>query len=833
MPAKKKHKTIKGKVKSLGSPVGSRHQKISIHSTFLKVISFSDLRGFWGLMVAWLVVMAGFFSLRNYNQLLPEGNPFGRLPTEPILLWGFVAMVIFWRLMPPIKEDASDLSPWSARIWFWGFMVLGFVLRMQHPDRPSSIFWDDNYIVTTDIRNIIDYKEHPLLFSSGWREPLFPYLTAFLWVLFPKMTGVYAVNLSTAVIDVVALWASYLLGKEIGGRRMGVLLIGVEAICKAIITQDKIGYGTNTAILACVLATLFFFRVLRKPDLSHFIQWGLALGFGALCYVPYRPWTPVMIGVVCIWVFSDLKERRFNLYRIILGPGLLLAWAFLFLYKNSIISEINNVAIFFTNTVSLLVVGLLFCFCYVKMAIEEHEKNKGFSKLFGWATGVLTTTLVMTPFFLHPHYSTHTSDISVFSKNYAHSTAEGFQNLWNNIFFVHGLMFGQVNDVACMPALGDSFCDFYMAACGFLGLAYFLARPTWIKAYMVALYVVSLVPGVMANAPHSLRLAAVLFPVLLVGAWGLNRLWLAFIQDMPKGGNLFFAVLLILFGAWEMKANAQLIKAWLLHKSADLFISDKAGDELPNHRVYIAPSHSPGFYTGGLDIRSDGKEFLKMNDSNEIDLLPGEGGKDLAILVAGVDTITQKQIETEFPGVVWQKSFIYYQGPTENPFLWCAEIPFDRVKEGDKGLFHVRHTSPWTWKRSCYGRYGLGRGLILYQDRVVHWNDTPPPYSDIDWNNSMRVEGDWNIKTAGTYILKSHTANILWFFLDGKKILEVDHSDGLSIKTYKVNLEPGAHHVELVTAFTWEHRVPTITVIPPGSSTEIPLDDFAANQAEP
>jgi hypothetical protein len=32
--------------------------------------------------------------------------------------------------------------------------------------------------------------------------------------------------------------------------------------------------------------------------------------------------------------------------------------------------------------------------------------------------------------------------------------------------------------------------------------------------------------------------------------------------------------------------------------------------------------------------------------------------------------------------------------------------------------------------------------------------------------------------------------------------------------------------VELVTAFTWEHKVPMVAVKAPGTAAEVPLDEF-------
>lgn len=783
------------------------------------------------LLLAMAVLAAGLFSLPNYNQLLPSGNPFSGLPTRWFLYFSFAALVVLWRFIPTVAENQWDIPPVAARIGFWVFMAIGAYMRLENPTKPVGCFWDDNYIHTSDIRNILDYNEHPLLFPSGWREPLFPYLTAFLWLFSSKTSGVIMVLLSNTVMDLALLWACYLLGKEIGGRRMGLILLAMAAVSKPLIEYCKLGYATNTTPLACAFVLLFFLRFMKKPNWLHFMEWGAALGFGAVCYVPFRVWTPVLLGAGWLWVFSDAKERRFGLYRVVLGPGLLGAWAFLFLYKNSLLSETNPLLNLLTSPVVLILVALSFGFSYFKLF--TLEKKKGFSKLFGWATAAFTTALLMTPFYLNPHYSSHTADISIFSKIYTPDPKMIWPKFWNNVWFSQTLSFGRENDVAHLPALGDSFFDFYVPLFALLGLSYFVARPSWFKAFLTGLYVVGLVPLILSNGPHSARLEGTVAPLLLVGAWGVNRLWLTTLQVRPsKIMNSVFALLLLLFFAWEFDRNTWLIHDWVDQKIAGVLVDDQARQELPNHRVYLF-EHNPGFYTCATDIMADGKDEFQATDSNSIDLVPEEKGKDLALLIYGEDKTTQQKIEQEFPGIQWLKRSNHWQTSTENPCLWYVEIPFDRIPVGDTGLFHVRRVSPWSWRRRCYGRYGLGRGLILYEDKVTHWNDNLPPHQFIDWNNSMRVEGDWNVKTPGNYAFTVHTANVLWFFLDGKKVLEVKPREGLVQRTYKTSLSIGAHHVELVTAFTWEHQVPQVAVSVPGSGSEIGLDVLAEASAQP
>jgi hypothetical protein len=288
------------------------------------------------------------------------------------------------------------------------------------------------------------------------------------------------------------------------------------------------------------------------------------------------------------------------------------------------------------------------------------------------------------------------------------------------------------------------------------------------------------------------------------------------------------AFLLLAAGGWVVDRNTKLIGEWLEQKSPDLTIGDTVEKELPNHRVYLV-RHHPGFYTNCQDALCEDKEVYRMNDSNSIDLLPGEKGKDLSIVLAGQDIENQKRIEKAFPGITWNSQMMWNQGPKEIPFIKYAEVPFGRIKEATTGLFRVRRVSPWTWRRRCYGRDGLGRGFILYEDRVARWNDDLPPHDTIDWDNSMRIEGEWNVKQSGDYVFKLNTANIFCFFLDGNKILEVAPKQGYSALIHKVSVTSGSHHVELLMSFASEHRVPKVSVIAPGSMAEVPFDDFAAS----
>ena len=792
------------------------------------------------LLAGLVVILAGLLALQNYNYLLQPGTPlihndipplqtdniFRHLP--PGIVWfGFAALIFSWRLIPQVPESARDISPRTARVLFWFFMGLGAYLRFENPTDPVCFFWDDHYIHTSDIRNIIDFHQFYFLFPSGDREPLFPYFTALLWVLLPNLKGLIIMLVSNTLIDLAALWIFYLLGKEIGGRRMGIVLLAMGAICKTMVMVTKFEYGNDTCVLGGALAILFFLRLLKKPDLKHFVEWGLALGFGGYTYVPFRPWMPVVLGAAWLWVFHDPKERRMDPYRVLLGPVLLAAWAFLFLYKNSFLPENNGFIKFLAGPFAILM-GLAFAAAYVQLF--RAERKKGFSKLLGWATGAFVTALVMVPMYIQPHYSSHVADISAFSPIYTEK-GQGWAKIWENIIFTEKLFFGQVLHVSRLPAIGDSLYEYMVAACGLLGLSYFIARPRWISTFVASLFLVSAIPGILSNGPHSFRYVACDVPLLVVGAWGVNRFWLAALQVKPSQiVNLACAFVLLAGLAWEQDRNHWLIWQWMSQKAPCPIVWDQYQKELPDHDVYTVEMN-PGFYTCGLDILAEGSDLHQATASNSIDLASDEKPKDLAIIVCGGDKSTQQKIEQEFPGTQWKKRYIFWQVPEEVPYLWWTEIPYDRIPIGGNAYFHTRRMQGPSWRRRCYGHYGLARGLVIYEDRVVHWNDDMPPPQYTDWSNSMRVEGDWKVTSTGTYTLGINTPDVLKLYVDGKEVLRVAPNEGAKDKTCKVNLDAGVHHVEMAFAFNIVHQVPRVTVLAPGSPVAIPLDDLTAAQA--
>jgi hypothetical protein len=776
------------------------------------------------LLISWGVTWLALLSLPNYGIMIPFIKLQLRSHLVFLLVVGFSSMVYFWRKIPQASESLGDFPPWAGRAVFWIFILLAAYLRLFDIYRTGSSVWDDHYIHTSDIRSVVDFQWRPLLFPSGQREPLFPYFTAFLWLFSPSTPGLGIMQISNTLIDLAALWVFYLLGKEISGRRMGLLLMGIGAISKIMIETTKDQVGADTCVVGGAVALLFTFRFLKKTDIKHAIEWGIALGFGAYTYVPMRPWMPVLLGLVWLWIFSDAKEKHFEPYRIILGPGLLLAWAFLFVYKNGFISS-GPLVDFITNPFCCVIYILILGFGYVQGFLAE--KKAGFSKLFKWAVAALVILLVLLPLYLHPYYAAHVAGISVFSPNFSSDHTASMNSLKTNLFSVLPLFFGPTGFRMCFPSDGDSMYGFFEAALGLLGLAYFVARPTLGKFFVFILFWVGWVPGVLSNAPYPLRYLTCDTTIFLTGAWGLNRLWVAALQvKKSKLLKWVFAVVVLSGGIWQLSVNFNLYEKWMADRGPNPLMDDLIKAELPNHRVYLV-YYDDNFWTVVQDLLCDGREVYKTGETNPIDLVPGQEGKDLAIMVYSRDVDSQKKLEKEFPGLAWKKTQLFFTNPQGMDYCYCLEVPFNRLKQNEKDFFHVRYVSPWTWLRRYYMNYGMGRGLIRYEDRASHWNDPLEVKGIIDMGRSIRVEGDWNVKTEGDYVFSVSTGNVYWVILDHKKIINLQRYETSPFRPLTVYLKPGVHHVEIVNACMQSVGVAPLMVKAPGASQAVPLDELA------
>lgn len=764
----------------------------------------------WPLWIGWTLVLLAFFSLSNFSFLLFPSYPFRNVPFLPLMVLGSAGILWGWRARPEGKAQGDPGRLW-AWIFFALFLGLAFFLRMFDAGQLPARAWDDQYAVFADIRRLMDYQDRPMIFPYGYRTPFFPYLGALVWAPMSDVPGALAVRTAATLMDLFLVWILYLLGKEMGGRRMGLILMFFGAISKIALQTTKYDLGTNEVFLGCALILLFLYRVLRKPSLSRFLQLGAALGFGDYTYTPVRVWIPLVIFGVLGWFLWEPRTRPKKPAAWGLAAGVGIFWAAFFLYKTTSLPQWLPFLHFFMEGMGAwLVAGVLGWGLWV---------NRKGGIVRDWAAGSLLAALIILPLWVQPLYGMHSSELAVWCPRYNFTFTQVLHSIWDSFWGSFPFMFGPNGGDLAVPFL-ESNCmmDYFAPLFGVLGLGLILVRPRPIRWVLPLFFLAGMVPVLLSPGILWPHLLGCVVPLWTLAALGAGRLWGTMEESWPAR-KAWIALGFVLVGAWFLAKDFRWIRNLESQRAGDLLAAGVLDQDRGLHRAYLMP-YQDQFVLATRDLISEGRTVYRGNASNPVQEGPGES-KDLLVLTWVGDHADQERIQKEFPGALWSETKDW-QGII---ILRNAIIPAGDLSADPKALFYRPAGPRAPWSRRYYGPYGIARGIIHEEERVVHWNDHPS--SEAQGNNTVKVLGNWSVPTSGAYVLSVKTPNFLRFFVDGREVLCVRRGEGNLEKTRTLDLGAGPHKIELRAAFIQDIQVPVIMVRLPDGKVQA-LEDMGS-----
>ncbi len=238
-------------------------------------------KGAIGLLLGfWVVDLIALFTLPNFRMLLPGWYPFGNLPFWPTLILGLAGMAYAFGKIPR-GNFGPEIAAWVSRTGIFLTVLVAVLFRLHDIHRimgyPTSA---DNWLFACQPRLVLDYGQHSLFMPY---EPFSTYLVSGVWMLFPQITGVEAMAGGAIVLDLLILWAFYLLGKEAGGRRMGLILMGMAAISKTFVMLTRCAWYPESDVLSGALVLAFAFSgFFKKPTFGEFHPLGPCIDFRRL-----------------------------------------------------------------------------------------------------------------------------------------------------------------------------------------------------------------------------------------------------------------------------------------------------------------------------------------------------------------------------------------------------------------------------------------------------------------------------------------------------------------------------------------------------------------------
>lgn len=254
-----------------------------------------------------LILGALFFGL---TFLFSGGNRFNFLNVTLWLLSVGFALTAFWQAKRTFKSvwigwrgrlAAKDwqlnISRWALLLLFV-FAIIAFFRFSQLNTLPPEMT-SDHAEKLLDINDILHGKYSIFFERNTGREPLQFYVAA----LFAKYLGTgisfLTLKLSTAIPAFISLVYVYLLGKEFGGRWVGliaVILVGI-AFWPNLLSRIGLRFSLYPTLAA---PTLYYLILgLRRGHLNDFLLSGVFMGIGLNGYTAFRI-MPVVVGVALL-----------------------------------------------------------------------------------------------------------------------------------------------------------------------------------------------------------------------------------------------------------------------------------------------------------------------------------------------------------------------------------------------------------------------------------------------------------------------------------------------------------------------------------------------------
>jgi 4-amino-4-deoxy-L-arabinose transferase-like glycosyltransferase len=252
-------------------------------------------------MVAMLMAVVSFFLF--YDNLFTWLN---------VSMWlGALALFVrsLW-IRGPEKESFLkkiqaflQSDPWRVSITRWTVLLIALValilfFRFYRLDGIPGEPFSDHAEKLLDVYDVTQGQTHIFFPRNTGREFIQFYLTAFLaWLLGTGLTFI-TLKIGTALIGLFALPYVYLLGKEIGGKRVALFALILAGTSYWLNTISRIGLRFPLYPAFAAPALYYLIRGLRRQTRNDFILSGLFLGLGLHGYSPYRfvPFV-VLLGV--------------------------------------------------------------------------------------------------------------------------------------------------------------------------------------------------------------------------------------------------------------------------------------------------------------------------------------------------------------------------------------------------------------------------------------------------------------------------------------------------------------------------------------------------------
>jgi hypothetical protein len=236
--------------------------------------------------------------------------------TVNFMLWILAVASFLWAFWlrknspnTPAEKGRGFRDPWL--VFIIAATLLVFFFRFYQTQSVPPEPFSDHAEKILDVYDVSQGQTHIFFTRNTGREAFQMYWTLLVARVFGTGLSFLSLKLGTAILGFLTLPFMYLLGREVGGRRVGLfafLMVGIGYWPNVI---SRVGLRFPLYPLFVAPTLFFLIRGLRTRDRNDFLLSGLFLGLGLHGYSPFRIVPLVVIAAfILFWLHDQSKGAR-------------------------------------------------------------------------------------------------------------------------------------------------------------------------------------------------------------------------------------------------------------------------------------------------------------------------------------------------------------------------------------------------------------------------------------------------------------------------------------------------------------------------------------------
>jgi 4-amino-4-deoxy-L-arabinose transferase-like glycosyltransferase len=228
-------------------------------------------------------------------------------------------------------RDFFRRQEWNIHVTRWGLLILAVAaltlfFRFYRLSTVVPEMTSDHAEKLWDVLDITNGQYSIFFPRNTGREPLYVYLSA----LIAQFTGITFLTIKIAAVigGLLMLPYLYLLGRELGSERIGLLAVAFAGIAywPNVIERFALRISFYPLFVAPVL--YYLIRGLRRQNRNDFLLAGVMLGLGLNGYTPFRIMPFAVVAIVGIYLLH-VRDKQIRKQTLLwLGLLALTAWVF-------------------------------------------------------------------------------------------------------------------------------------------------------------------------------------------------------------------------------------------------------------------------------------------------------------------------------------------------------------------------------------------------------------------------------------------------------------------------------------------------------------------------